>query len=56
MAASCCVGDNPSVELPTTPAATWSFSAEMRTWKNSSRFDELIATNLIRSSRGMPGS
>ena len=37
-------------------AATWSFSAATRTWKNSSRFDDVIAQNFARSSNGMPGS
>ena len=55
IAASCWLGVSPPVEEPATPAATWSFSAEMRTWKNSSRLDEQIATNFSRSSSGMPG-
>ena len=38
------------------PAAIWSFSAATRTWKNSSRFVEVIAQNFARSSSGMPGS
>jgi hypothetical protein len=38
------------------PAATWSFRAATRTWKNSSRLDEKMAQNLSRSSSGISGS
>ena len=34
------------------PESIWSFSAETRTWKNSSRFCEKIARNFARSSSG----
>ena len=40
----------------TMPAATWSFSAATRTWKNSSRFELKMAQNLTRSSSGTCGS
>ena len=38
------------------PAATWSFRAATRTWKNSSRFDEKMAENFTRSSSGTRSS
>ena len=38
-----------------TPAATCSRRPATRTWKNSSRFEATMATNLTRSSRGTLG-
>ncbi len=49
-------GVRPSGLAPPTPAATWSFRAATRTWKNSSRFWPKIARNLARSSSGTRSS
>ena len=56
IAASCWLAVRPSAVGSSTPAATWSFSAATRTWKNSSRFVVVMAQNLARSSSGIPCS
>ena len=45
----------PSGDVMRSPESIWSFSAETRTWKNSSRFCEKIARNFARSSSGQRG-
>ena len=56
ISASCCDAVRPSGVGSSMRAATWSFNAATRTWKNSSRLDEAMAQNLTRSRSGTPTS
>src|SRR6478735_2491521 len=56
MSASCWVAVRPSGVGSSIFAATWSFSAATRIWKNSSRLVVAIAQNFARSMSGMPAS
>ncbi len=54
--ASAWPGSMPSAESTPSPAASWSSRPATLTMKNSSRFDEWMATNLTRSSSGCEAS